>query len=188
MPPSRVDSGPNHGQQVDVKQITARSLGPSLVEQAPGKAVASLWLDMVQLIVEVISMSWMYISVCVCIIVYMHVSALYMSVWVCMWMYLLVSHAEIVLNACMCMYVHVSVCICVYVYVCDIYTITVRRGFEGQWEQCATPGPAPYFSLHGALGGIYMSKKIVGAQLFVPQTNCNTYWYAHFILTVFSQT
>ncbi len=81
IPPSRVVSGPNHGPHVmvDVKQITARSLGPSLVVQAPGIA-GVLVTGHVAVECAVISMSWMYMSVCVCIIVDMHVSALYTSV------------------------------------------------------------------------------------------------------------
>ncbi len=79
----------------------------------------------------------------------------------------------------MCLYVHVSVCICMYVY--EI----VRRGFEGQLEQCATPGPAPipiYQLAWGFMWDLHVQNS-VWAQLFAPQMSCNTYWYAHFILT-----
>ncbi len=38
-PASRVVSGPNHGPLVDVEQLAARSLRPSLIARAPGIAI-----------------------------------------------------------------------------------------------------------------------------------------------------
>ncbi len=93
----------------------------------------------------IISMSWMCMYVCVCIIVYLHVSAFYTSVCVCIGMYLLVSRAWILLNVCMCMYVYV--CLCMWLYVQSL-----GGSFQGQWEQCATPGTAPIPLYQLALG------------------------------------
>ncbi len=80
----------------------------------------------------------------------------------------------------MCLYMHVPMCMW-YIYVCMWYILYMQSlsggGFEGQWEQCATPGlaPIPLDQLAWGLRWDLLVHPVHGNRYAPPKISCKTY-------------